>query len=325
MYKKRNIRPLRFLPLLMALLLFCAVTPVPAQAAGRALKLGVLPAADSIILHVAVDEGLFSEQGLAVELVPFQSALELGAAMRAGSLDGHFGDIINVLLQRESGIDQAIVATTTHSSPAGRCFGIVVAPTSKAKTLSDLKGADIAISSASIIDFLLTRLLDHEGLPPDHFERQDIRQIPVRLQMLLSGRIEAALLPEPLVSLVEARGARTLLDDRGLDIPLAVIALRSQWTDADTVKRFRAALAEAARRIDAAPADYKRLMENKGLLPKDAADTYVMVRFGTGLPGREPAALPPLPDVEAVRLVAAWMRDSGILKSLPACEDVVIP
>ena len=184
---------MRRLLVLLSLLVLAAVQP----AHSAPLKLGVLPAADTIVLHVAADEGLFAKQGLEVELVPFQSALELGAAMRAGALSGHFGDIINVLMQNESGSPQAIVATTSHSSPDNRCFGLVVSPKSKAQTLADLKGKDIAVSSATIIDFLLAQLLQQEGAAPDFLNRQDIRQIPVRLQMLLSGQIESALLPEP--------------------------------------------------------------------------------------------------------------------------------
>ena len=264
---------------LLSLLVLGTVLP----AFGAPLKLGVLPAADTIVLHVAADEGLFAEQGLEVELIPFQSALELGAAMRAGALDGHFGDIINVLMQNESGSPQAIVATTSHSSPEGRCFGLVVSPKSEAQTLSDLKGKDIAVSSATIIDFLLTELLQKEEVAPDFLNRQDIRQIPVRLQMLLSGQIESALLPEPLVSLVEAKGARTILDDRKLNTPLAVIALKRTVLDApdgaDTVAKFRKALTEAAARINGKPDTYRPVMEAKGLLPKGASAQYAMVRF----------------------------------------------
>ncbi|WP_337431897.1 MetQ/NlpA family ABC transporter substrate-binding protein [Bilophila sp.] len=199
---------MRRLIVILSLLVLAAFQP----AHSAPLKLGVLPAADTIVLHAAADEGLFAKQGLEVELIPFQSALELGAAMRAGALDGHFGDIINVLMQNESGSPQAIIATTSHSSPDNRCFGLVVSPKSKAQTLADLKGKDIAVSSATIIDFLLVQLLKQQGVAPDFLNRQDIRQIPVRLQMLLSGQIESALLPEPLVSLVEAKGARTILN-----------------------------------------------------------------------------------------------------------------
>ena len=268
---------MRRLLVLLSLLVLAAVQP----AHSAPLKLGVLPAADTIVLHVAADEGLFAKQGLEVELVPFQSALELGAAMRAGALSGHFGDIINVLMQNESGSPQAIVATTSHSSPDNRCFGLVVSPKSKAQTLADLKGKDIAVSSATIIDFLLAQLLQQEGAAPDFLNRQDIRQIPVRLQMLLSGQIESALLPEPLVSLVEAKGARTILNDCKLNTPLAVIALKRDVLDApdgaQTVAKFREALREAAKRINETPDAYRPIMEAKGLLPKGASANYTIV------------------------------------------------
>ena len=305
--------------LIVLLSLFLLSVLQPAYAAP--LKLGVLPAADTLVLHVAADEGLFDKRGLDVELIPFQSALELGAAMRAGALDGHFGDIINVLMQNESGSPQAIVATTSHASPEARCFGLVVSPKSTAQSLADLKGRDIAVSSATIIDFLLSELLAAEGAAPDALNRQDIRQMPVRLQMLLSGQIESALLPEPLVSLVEAKGARTVLDDRKLDTPLAVIAFKRTVLDAadgaQTVANFRDALREAAARINETPEAYRPVMEAKGLLPKGAAATYRMVRFDMK---STPTGLPSEADITRF---ADWMKANRILKKTPAYGDVV--
>ncbi len=288
-----------------------------------ALKIGTLPAADSIILHVAADEGLFAAQGLDVEIIPFPSALELGAAMRGKTLDGHFGDILNVLMQNENGAPQAIVATTSHSMPSARYFGIVVSPQSTAKTFRDLQGKDIAVSSATIIDFLLSKLLNTEKLPQNFLNRQDIRQIAVRLQMLLSGQIESALLPEPLVSLVEARGARTLLDDRCLDIPLAVIALTRAVIDAPdgaaTVAGFRNALSQAAQRINDNPEKYRGVMEAKGLLPRGIPVHYAMVHFDMR---QTPLGLPAEQDI---RTFAVWMQANRMLRTLPVYKDVVCP
>ena len=314
---------MRRLLVLLSLLVLAAVQP----AHSALLKLGVLPAADTIVLHVAADEGLFAKQGLEVELIPFQSALELGAAMRAGALSGHFGDIINVLMQNESGSPQAIVATTSHSSPDNRCFGLVVSPKSKAQTLADLKGKDIAVSSATIIDFLLAQLLQQEGAAPYFLNRQDIRQIPVRLQMLLSGQIACRVRPgppvppEPLVSLVEAKGARTILNDCKLNTPLAVIALKRDVLDApdgaQTVAKFREALREAAKRINETPDAYRPIMEAKGLLPKGASANYTMVRFDMT---HTPTGLPSEADIKTF---ADWMKANRILKKDPAYGDVV--
>ena len=51
---------MRRLLVLLSLLVLAAVQP----AHSAPLKLGVLPAADTIVLHVAADEGLFAKQGL---------------------------------------------------------------------------------------------------------------------------------------------------------------------------------------------------------------------------------------------------------------------
>lgn len=144
-------------------------------------KIGVLPAAGTIILHVTADESLFAKQGLEVGLIPFQSVPELGVAMWAGALSGHFGDIINVLMQNESGLPQAIAVTTSYPSLDNRCSGLVVSLKSKAQILVDLKRKGTAASSATIIDFPLAQLLLQEGAAPDFLNRQDIHQTPVRL------------------------------------------------------------------------------------------------------------------------------------------------
>ena len=307
----------RILALFLTLVLFRG-----SALAADTLNIGALPAADSLLLYAAKEDGAFAAHGLEVNVVPFQSALELGAAMRSGSLDGHFGDIINVLMQNESGAPQVIVATTSHSVPGARFFGLAVSPSSSAKSLSDLKGKSCAIGRATIVEFVLDAMLDRENAA-GMLEKSDIRQIPVRLQMLLSGRMESALLPEPLLSLVEAQGARVLIDDRGLDLPLAVIALKKPQSgdeDAfrDRVRRFRAALAEEAERINASPETYKAMMKKFKLLAPQAEERYSMLRFE--------APLTPLglPSEEDMRRYAEWMKQGRMLKKgLPPLADIV--
>ena len=184
--------------LFTALSLTAALFLTPSVQAAETLKIGALPAADSLILYAAKEDGVFAAHGLDVEVVPFQSALELGAALRAGSLGGLFGDIVNVLMQNENGVPLMVIATTSHSSPEARFFGLAVSPRSKVQTLEELKGKSCAIGRATIVELVLDALLEQEGAAGS-LEKRDIRQIPVRLQMLLSGQMESALLPEPLL------------------------------------------------------------------------------------------------------------------------------
>ena len=76
---------MRRLLVLLSLLVLAAVQP----AHSAPLKLGVLPAADTIVLHVAADEGLFAKQGLEVELVPLQSACRHAGGGAERAFRGH--------------------------------------------------------------------------------------------------------------------------------------------------------------------------------------------------------------------------------------------
>lgn len=298
----------------------CALVCTPLWA--QELQIGVLPAADSIVLYVASEEGLFKDAGLEVTLVPFKSALEIGAAMRAGRLDGHFGDLMNVFAQNETGAPQTVVLTTTHTCIQQRAFGLVTSPqkSTQLHTLLDLKDTKTAMSSATIIDYLLDRMKETEELSDDALINQEIRQIPIRLQMLLSNQIDTALLPEPLVTVAELAGGNVLWDDRDLNEALAVVALNKKVALGDTVAAFRRAIAKAAARIEDAPEHYRTLMIEKRLLPKKVASDYAMVRFS--LFGRS-NGLPPLPSALDVQRVGEWMVKHKMLKEIPKFSDVI--
>ena len=280
--------------------LLAAGTMVSAAVDAEPLRIGVLPAADAIVIHAAADEKLFKARGLDVEVIPFKSALELGAAMRAGRLDGHFGDLMNVFTQNERGVPQAVILTTTHTSRAQRAFGLVVAPAAAEKIRS---------------------LKDEEKLSDGALRNLEVKQIPIRLQMLQTGKAATAMLPEPLVSVVEAKGGRVIWDDRGLNEALAVVALKKDRLDDKTVAAFRGAVADAARLIESEPDRFRAVMVKKGLLPAPVAQNYTMVRFsmfGTH------DGLPPLPSAEDVRRVGEWMVGKNMIKAVPAYDSVVI-
>lgn len=303
--------------------LLAAGTMVSAAVDAEPLRIGVLPAADAIVIHAAADEKLFKARGLDVEVIPFKSALELGAAMRAGRLDGHFGDLMNVFTQNERGVPQAVILTTTHTSRAQRAFGLVVAPAAaeKIRSLKDLDGTETAMSSATIIDYLLDRMKAEEKLSDGALRNLEVKQIPIRLQMLQTGKAATAMLPEPLVSVVEAKGGRVIWDDRGLNEALAVVALKKDRLDDKTVAAFRGAVADAARLIESESDRFRAVMVKKGLLPAPVAQNYTMVRFsmfGTN------DGLPPLPSAEDVRRVGEWMVGKNMIKAVPAYDSVVI-
>jgi NitT/TauT family transport system substrate-binding protein len=280
---------LAFISILSALAILPALSPLwPLQGFSSAalaqasqedeprekLKLGLLPIADTVLLRLALKRGYFAKSGLEVELIPFQSALEKEAAVQAGALDGHFCELSSVILQRASGLSFCLVSTTSHTWPGGRMFGLVTAPGSEISSLSQLSGKSLLTAGQTIVDFMTDIFLQREGLPLDYAKRREVRKIPIRVSLLLSGKADGAVLPEPFLSLVENAGGRVLADDRNLDMPLAHVALADSKAQPHVVLAMNSALAQAARAANEDPEGTLAFMLEQALVPPELAHGY---------------------------------------------------
>lgn len=294
----------------MGLALFLC-TPV---VAGE-IRLGVLPVVDTLPLLVADEEALFEGKGLSVEIVSFQSALERDAALQAGRLDGYFGDLLNTLLLVRAGVELRILTTAYHTRSDVRMFGIATAPGKGIQELDALRGRSVAISRATVIEYLLDRILRAEGRAPDYVKKEEIKKMPIRLQMLLSGGVPAALLPEPLLTLAESRGAAVVADDRVLDTALTVIALRSEvlQSSLDLPERFLQAYTLAVQWIRDHPDSAMDVLRTRTRFPSEMKGRYRLPEFpSVGAPSRK--------DVEDVR---TWIEQQGLAESVPGYAEVV--
>lgn len=308
----------------LLLVFFGCVMLMTNGSALAAIRLGVLPSSDAVLIHVAHEEGLFTANGLSVTPIPFTSALEISAAMRAGKIDGQYCDLMTVLLQNERGIGQKLIVATTYPNPSQRAFGLAVSPkyANQYPTLASLENVSVAMSSKSIVEYLLDRMIATENLPATALKPVEIRQIQVRLQTVLAGQMATAMLPEPFLTLIEAKGGHVLWDDRRLGEAKSFIALRNEHIDAQTVDGFRRAIRESARRIAADPERYRQLMVEKRLLPKEAASTFEMISAEAI---RRTGGLPAMATEEEVSVMAQWLRRKAMIREPVRYEDVVVP
>ena len=301
----------------LSFLLILLILAFPAIAfPGEKLGFGILPVVDVLPLLAGREKGLFEKEGIDLELISFQSALERDAALQAGRLDGYFGDILNTVLLVRSGEQLKIIATAFHTHPQCRMFGIAVAPGSGITDPAGIKGKDVAISSATVIEYLLDQLLATRNMGTRDVTKVDIKKIPIRLQMLLSGQVTAALLPEPLLTLAETHGASIVLDDRKLNTALTVLAVNLKNRPAATtlIPGFLKAYDAAVDLINANPSAFKELLITKTQFPLAVKDSYPVPVF----PAR---AVPAEADVQAVQ---EWLLKNGLIKTRIPYADMVI-
>ncbi len=287
------------------------VTPAP-------IRIGTLPTEDALPLWVAQKQGLFEKAGLDVEIVTFQAAQERDAAFASGAVDAYMGDIIASAALEAGGSHVSLVTVMLGSTPAEGRFGIVAKPGSKARALADLAGVPIGTSSASIQEYVVDRLMTDAGVPVSDVKKEVVPKVPVRFELLMSGKLEAAALPEPLLTLAQKQGAVLIADDtQGANITQTVLGVSDGYfalpSGMVTVRELLKVWDEAVELINADPDAWRSLLVEKARLPEPIKDTYGIARY--------PKAAAPTP--EMVDPVLEWMRDKALLTADVTYEDLV--
>jgi NitT/TauT family transport system substrate-binding protein len=290
----------RMIPTILAAAAAMAAWAAAAPSAAAApLRVGVLPDADSLPLLVAQDEGLFAAEGVEASLVPFKTAIERDAALQSGAIDGAVTDLLAVALASQAGFDLRATSLTD-----GR-YGILVAPLSPIASLGGLAGRSIGISSNTIIQYAAETMLERSGVARSDIKSLAVPKIQLRMELLLAGQLDAACLPEPLLSVARAKGARLLAssDDAGLGAGVIAFSGAARSGRLADLAAFYRAYWKAASEIDARPDAYRAFLVDKAGFPAEVRDSFRFVAYKK----------PRLPSAADLAAVLSWMRAKGIL------------
>ena len=311
--------------ILMNLLLYAGEIrdnkPVPA------IRFGTLPVLQALPLFVAAEKGFFKEYGLKVDLIRFNSAMEKDMALSAGQISGYFGDIMTPMVLNANKTPAKMVATIFDTPKTQRMFAVIASPKHSNMSISALAGEGIAISSNTIMEYLTTRLLKTKFIPADRVKMIEIKNIPIRLQMLLSGQIPAAILPEPLATLAEQKGGKVVIDDAGADSSATVLVFHEQFlegyprnvellaNDAPlSVSNFLAAVEKASQYINKHHDEIRSIMNRECRIPDTLQKTFPIPEFRKLT----------LPDYNQVMDVYRWLRGKNIIKTEMTYKQMVV-
>jgi NitT/TauT family transport system substrate-binding protein len=213
------------------------------------LNVGVVPAMDSAGFFIALHDGLFAKEGLQINYSPAVSSETAVAQQLMGKLDISGGNYVSYI--NEAAIDHQPIELVAEASIMQQgAQTIFTMPTSKIKTLAGLKGQLVGVNAPGNIDYLLgVSVLQENGVAP---KSVDFPTAPIPFPqmggMLATGKIAAAILPEPFASQAEQTyGAVPLADlNQGAttDFPIEGYVVTKQWAaqNPNTLKRFLAAL-----------------------------------------------------------------------------------
>lgn len=317
MYKKA----IMILPLLVilgsALLAACAPasatqTPPPEPVT---LKMALLPILDAVPVFVAQKEGLFAKHNVAVEIIPVGSAPERDQVIAAGQADGMVNEIVSVMLYNKDQVQVQIVRYAQAASQNTAHFYILASPQSGISDVAGLKGVEIGISQGTVIEYLTDRLLQAEGLSQADIKSINVPRIPDRLNLLLSGELKAAVLPDPFGYLAMQQGAINILDaSKHPEYSNSVLTFRKAVIDEhpEAIRGFVAAVEEAVAMINTDPTRFASVLTEQNLVPPTAS--------GFSVPSFPTAAVPTQAQWDDV---LAWAKEKGLLTQDIAYSDSV--
>lgn len=203
----------------------------PARAQGlHRVKLGVPNAATDVGYFVAHARGYFKDEGLDVEIIPFDSAARMIAPLASGELQVAAGGPSAGLYNAVSrGIDIRMVSDKSKNIVNRGSIHILVRKplieSGRVKSIADLKGlkyANGAPGSSATSTFYM--LFKKAGIRMDEVQEVSM-SFPQQVAALESGAIDFAAPPDPAGTLAIARGSAVLLIEGWDLIPVQQVAV----------------------------------------------------------------------------------------------------
>ena len=200
----------RLAAMLLALVLTCDLATAQSKvtiAVGGAGCLCYLPTV------LALQLGEFERAGLAVELVDLKGGSDALRAVLGGSADvvsGYFDHCINLAAKK-----QELVAFVVYDRYPGEVLVVSPAHSGEIKSIKDLAGKKVGVTApGSSTDFFLKYLLRKNGLDPSGTSVIGVGVGATAIAAMEQGQIDAAVMLDPSVSVLQATELRILSDTR---------------------------------------------------------------------------------------------------------------
>ena len=279
------------------------------------LKVGLLRIDDSFPFYVAQQEGLFEKHNVAVELQGFSNARDQATALQGGELDALMTDTVVTGLSIKGGADIRIVAMALGAVPEEGRFLVVSAPNSGITSPEQLVGKNVAISNNTMMDYLIDQFEDELNL--GDLTTQSMPDLMLRTTTLLEGKVDAAILPDPLAAYAVAEGANVVINDTKLsnNYSQSVVAVTKENIDnnREQVAAMLAAYNEAIELINANPDKYRAFALECANVPEALAETYPTPSFTANC----------VPTETQIGRVNTWLVEKELLTEAYTYEQMV--
>jgi NitT/TauT family transport system substrate-binding protein len=226
--------------------------------------------------------------------------------MQAGQADAMVNDLISTLFYNQAAQQIVITRFARTATPDFAQYFILAGKDSGITSAADLAGVEIAISDATVIDYIVDRLLPAEGLSPADIATVAIPNIRDRMAALSDGTVQAAAMPDPAAAAAIAAGARLIVSDAAHpEYGNSVLSFTTAFADANpnAVRGFLRAWERAVADVNADKEAWDEILLSNNLLAEALIPTYTLPDYPTAS----------VPTEAQFRDVNDWAKANGLI------------
>lgn len=155
-----------------------------------ALHIAVMPTTDCLPLYLAAECGIADSLGLTMRLHTYLAQMDVDTAIQKGHVTVAYSDLIRAIRLNESTDIKAIMKGSTSMS-------LLTIKGKRVSKIHQMKERMVAISRLSVTDYWCDNMLDSAFMLKEDVYRPQVHDIQLRTEMVRTGLIDAAILPEP--------------------------------------------------------------------------------------------------------------------------------
>lgn len=285
-------------------------TSTPQTEECQPLTLGVMPTLEGLPFIIAEKQGIYDSLKLDVNIVRFNSASDRDASLQSGLIDGAITDYPSAAILQAHRTPLGIIMKTNGY------FCFIVSQQSGIKNRKQLKSKNIAISRNTVVEYATDLLLDKAGIPRIEVNKPEIGEIPLRLQMLQYGQIDASFLPDPIASIAMNGGNKSLISTQELGVNFTGTAF------------LQKALKEKSEEIRRLITGYNLAVEYIQTHPQKEWKQILIEEYGvlealTGLIALPPYEHATRPAEADITIAVSWLKAQGRIPAIYQGKNLV--
>lgn len=261
----------------------CGSSKPAQQAAPQAEKKSIIiaytPWTGYGALFVAKEKGMFKNKGVEVELQSIEGVGDRKQALVAGKIQAMAASLDVSVSAAGEGVPMKFVWAFDSSNGAD---GLIVKKSKGIEKIADLKGKEVAFHRGSASHFLLSTLLEKNGLTDNDVKAVDMKASEAA-SAFMAGKVDAAITWEPHLGKAKAAGETVLATTKDTPGLIAdVLAFREDMVknNPETVQAVVAALAEATDFMNKNPEETNKILADAfKMKPEEVAADIKTVKF----------------------------------------------